>query len=248
MLTIAILFFIISFFYASVGFGGGSSYIAILAAFGVAYIHIPKISLLCNILVVTGGCYHYWKQNLLDKKLILPFVLSSIPFAYLGGSFRISQKLFYILLATSLIFVGLRILFIKVKDAHEVKQPSQKISFFIGAFLGFLSGMVGIGGGIFLSPLIIYKGWATSKSAAGLASVFILLNSIAGLMGQFSKELDFSIYSDYLPLMFSVIIGGQLGSRLGTHPRISVKLIQRATGVLTLIISFRIIFQLGVFH
>lgn len=240
MLTLVLVFFIIALLYATVGFGGGTSYIAMLALGGVSYTLIPKISLICNLLVVSGGCYHYIKSGHFQKKLIVPFVLSSVPMAFLGGSFPLSQKTFYILLSVSLILCGVRILFLPDRKTEDVRIPGFGISFLMGAVLGLLSGMVGIGGGIFLSPLLINMGWARSKDAAAVASVFILVNSLAGLAGQFTKDFSIPDPVVYLPLFIAVIVGGQIGSKIGTHSRVSYALIQKGTGILTLLISIRL--------
>lgn len=243
MFTLTLSFFIIALLYATVGFGGGTSYIAILAALAVPYTVIPKISLMCNLLVVTGGCYHFYKKGHVNLKLILPFVLSSVPMAFLGGTFPLNEKTFYILLTLSLILCGLRILFLPDRKISEIKTPSFTISLLVGAFLGLLSGMVGIGGGIFLSPLLINMGWARSKDAAAVASAFIFLNSLAGLSGQFTKDMSFTNGQDYLPLFIAVIIGGQIGSRIGTHSKVSYALVQKGTGVLTLFISIKLLMK-----
>lgn len=244
MFSLAASFFIIALLYATVGFGGGSSYIAMLAVAGVSHTMIPKISLICNLLVVSGGCYHYFKNGHLSRRLTLPFVLSSVPLAFLGGSFPLKEKTFFILLTLSLILCGIRILFLPDKKSEDITDPSFLLSLIVGGILGLLSGMVGIGGGIFLSPLIINMGWGRSKSAAATASVFILLNSLAGLAGQFSKDMSFPDYSNYIPLFLTVIVGGQIGSLIGSHKKISYSLIQKGTGVLTLFISIKLLMKI----
>lgn len=247
MFTLIASFFVIALLYATVGFGGGTSYIALLAAFSTPYTLIPKISLFCNLLVVSGGCYHFIRKKHFNSKLILPFVLSSVPLAFLGGSFPLKEKTFYILLTISLILCGLRILVLPDRKVEEIKAPGTLISLFVGGVLGLLSGMVGIGGGIFLSPILINMGWARSKDAAAVASMFILLNSFAGLAGQFTKDASVTDLALYCPLFLAVIIGGQIGSRIGTHSKVSYNLIQKGTGVLTLFISIRLLIKtLGV--
>lgn len=244
MLSLALSFFIIALLYATVGFGGGSSYIAVLAVAGVSHTLIPKISLICNLLVVAGGTYHFFKKGHLTKKFVLPFVLSSVPMAFIGGSFPLQEKTFYLLLTLSLVLCGLRILFIRDRKVEEVKHPGFLTSLIVGGVLGLLSGMVGIGGGIFLSPLIINLGWERSKAAAATASVFIFLNSLAGLAGQFSKDSSFPDYGTYVPLFLAVVIGGQIGSMIGTHKKISYGIIQKGTGILTLFISFKLLMKI----
>jgi len=243
MLTLTLTFFIIALLYATVGFGGGTSYIAMLAVANVSFTMIPKISLICNLLVVTGGCWHYIKSGHFNRKLVLPFAISSVPMAFIGGRFPLTEKTFYILLTVSLVLCGIRILFITDRKPEEIRMPSISVALITGALLGLLSGMVGIGGGIFLSPLLINMGWARSKDAAAVASMFILLNSSAGLVGQFSKDASLVDPLNYLPLFVAVLTGGQIGSRIGTHSKVSYSLIQKGTGILTLIISARLFFK-----
>lgn len=243
MFLLTLSFFMVAFLYSIVGFGGGSSYIAILGVSGIPYHLIPKIALICNLLVVSGGCYHYFKNGHFSKKLILPFILSSVPMSYLGGMFPIKEQTFFILLSLSLILVGLKILFVPDKQMSTIKDPPFLTSFLTGGGLGLLSGMVGIGGGIFLSPILINTGWARSKTAAAVASVFILVNSVAGLAGQLTKDFNFLELSDYFPLFLSVIVAGQLGSRIGSHSKVSYGLIQKGTGLLILVVSVRLLFK-----
>jgi uncharacterized membrane protein YfcA len=243
MLVLTIAFFFIAMLYATVGFGGGTSYIGMLALISLPFEVIPKISLFCNVLVVSGGCWHYYKNGLMKKSLILPFVISSVPMAFMGGYFPLTEKNFYLILTISLLLCGLRILFIKDRQQDEIKEPGYVVSFITGGLLGLLSGMVGIGGGIFLSPLLINLGWARSKNAAAIASVFILVNSFSGLVGQFAKSSSLPDPMTYVPLFIAVIVGGQIGSRIGTHGKISYALVQKGTGLLTLFISIRLLFK-----
>lgn len=247
MLSLGVSFFVIAWLYSMVGFGGGSSYIAVLAAAGVPYAVIPKLSLACNLLVVSGGVCHYMKNGHFSWRLITPFVLSSVPMAYFGGQFVLSEKAFFIFLTLSLILCGLRILFLPDRNVTDIKPPSVFVSILVGGVLGLLSGLVGIGGGIFLSPLLINMGWARSKNAAAVASAFIFLNSIAGLAGQLTKDagaLSLVSVGEYLPLFLAVILGGQLGARIGTHRLVSFALVQKGTGVLTLFISLKLLMKM----
>lgn len=243
MLTLAALFFLIALLYSMVGFGGGSSYVAALAISSVSYVYIPKISLFCNLLVVTGGCYHYYKRGFFSKKLLLPFVLGSVPMAYLGGLYPLKERTFYTLLTLSLVLCGARLLFLRDREPDKIHPPRQSVSVLVGGFLGVLAGAVGIGGGIFLSPILINMGWARSKQAAAVASAFIFLNSLAGLAGQFTKHPEMPDLGTYLPLFASVIAGGQIGSRIGTHAKVSYSFIQKGTGVLTLFIAGKLLYQ-----
>ena len=243
MFALIISFFGIALAYAIVGFGGGSSYIAILSAADVTYTLIPKITLFCNLLVVTGGAYHYFKNGHLKWRLVLPFVLSSVPMAFWGGTFSVKEKTFFILLTGSLILCGIRLLFLPDRPIGKINQPSIFVSLVVGGILGLLSGVIGIGGGIFLSPILINMGWARAKNAAAVASIFIFVNSISGLFGQFAKNDSIGFLQDYYLLFIAVFVGGQIGSRIGTHPSVSFSFVQKCTGVLTLFICIKLLLK-----
>lgn len=240
---LALIFFVVALLYSTVGFGGGSSYLAALAVFNIPFEIMPKISLVCNLIVVSGGCWHYYKKGHFNKKLILPFVLSSVPMAFLGGMYPIKERAFLTILGMTLFIAGVRLLFLAKPVVGEVKTPSVVVSSIIGAGLGFLSGLVALGGGIFLSPLLLNLKWGKPKDVAAAASAFIFLNSVAGLFGQLMKGVPEGM-ADYWPLFFAVLIGGQIGSRIGTHPKIAERVVQRGTAILILIISSRLLFKL----
>src|SRR3989338_5378690 len=192
--VIALLFFLTAFVYSSVGFGEGSTYLALLVLFGFSYLLIPKIALFCNLIVVSGGVYHYIKARQLSLRYVFPFLITSMPFAYLGGSLPIDKTTFLFLLALSLLVAGLRLFFFNKMEGEE-KEISWKIALSIGlpfgAILGFFSGLVGIGGGIFLSPLLYFLRWGRAQTIAASASFFILVNSLFGLAGQWTKGISF---------------------------------------------------------
>ncbi len=231
LFAITPIFFAIAFVYSIAGFGGGSSYIAVLAISGIAFQSIPVISLSCNIVVVGASSVMYWKNNILDFRKVIPFVLGSVPFAFLGGLIPISEKVFYFLLGISLIIAGLHLIFFSEKSnsknadlksgdlqVQNVENQNPSIRFLlyslIGSVFGFLSGLTGIGGGIFLAPMLYFMRYAESKVIASICSLFILVNSIAGLTGQLTKASDFSVNNliYFFPLIFAVLLGGILGS------------------------------------
>lgn len=238
---VPIAFFIIALFYAMVGFGGGSSYLAILVLAGLAYQEIPSVALLCNIIVAAGGCWHFYRAGHFRWRIILPFVVLSIPMAYLGGQLLIEEKLFCLLLGFSLLCVVIRML-LPDKMFEEVKPIRTAHAWLVGiplgAGLGFLSGLVGIGGGIFLSPLLLFLRWVRVKQAAAAASFFILVNSLSGLAGQLHK--GFFNLDILLPLALAVFVGGQIGSRLGaTH--VPAIVLRKALAMLILCASGRLL-------
>jgi len=227
-----------------VGFGGGSSYIAVLALMEFRYDLIPVIALLCNIIVVTGGSYHFIKQRHFNWNLFWPFMVSSIPLAYVGGLIPLSREFFLALLGGCLLLAGLRLLFIRDESYSQgsIKIPPRALGLTVGAFLGLFSGMVGIGGGIFLAPILLNFRWGKPKQVAATASVFILVNSVAGLTGQLVKQggLNAEVIS-YWPLFFVVLIGGQLGSMMGSQ-KITQSFVKNLTGLLVLFVSGRLLF------
>lgn len=245
---VIVLFFAVSILYASVGFGGGSSYLAILALTGLSFIQFRAIALLCNIVVVSGSTYIYIKKGYFEWKKIVPLTIMSVPLAFLGGYLKISQTFFFILLGTTLIAVAVLMWVSRylVNSSGNVKRGSIAKNSFLGGFIGFVSGMVGIGGGVFLSPLLHLTHWDTPKKIAATSSFFILLNSIAGLLGQYLTHYnnpDFSFDAKLaLLLMITVFMGGQIGSRLSTS-KLSPFAIKRMTAALIAIVGFRILWK-----
>ncbi len=217
MIILSTLFFITAILYSSVGFGGGSTYLALLFIWGVPYYIFPIIALTCNIIVVTGNCYNYIKAGNLNLKLLTPYLIGSIPFAFLGGSLTINKIIFEILLFMVLSIAGVLLLinFRRYEDKKEdYKKIPISISFLIGAILGFISGVVGIGGGIFLSPILFLIRAGKTKHIITTASLFILINSISGIIGQLTKTIILNDIQNYWILFLVVFIGGQIGNFL----------------------------------
>lgn len=244
MFILSFLFFIIATLYSFVGFGGGSSYTALLGVSDISYELIPKISLTCNLIVVSGGLWNFYRHKKLEWTLAKPFLVSSVPMALLGGSFPVTEKFFYLMLGITLSIAGLRLIFIKAKEQEQITRPKGSLTLLTGGVIGLISGMVGIGGGIFLSPLIINLGWARSKQAASIACLFIFFNSLAGLLGQMIKGTPTDFNLNFIFLFVAVFIGGQIGSRLSLSAKVSYKLTQIATAILTLAVGLRVLIRL----
>ena len=215
MIILSILFFVTAILYASVGFGGGSTYLALLLIWGVPYHIFPVIALICNIFVVSGNSFNYIKAGNLNLKLLIPYLVGSIPLAFIGGSLEIDKNLFEIFLFIVLGIAGTLLLInFKSYDDNETTYRNVPIliSILIGGILGFVSGVVGIGGGIFFSPILFLIKAAKPKHIVTAASIFILINSISGVIGQLTKNLVLSDISNYWYLFLIVIIGGHIGN------------------------------------
>ena len=217
MFILSFLFFLTAILYSSVGFGGGSTYLALLLIWDVPYQVFPIIALCCNIIVVSGNCFNYIKAGNINIKLLIPFLILSIPFAFIGGSIQLNKNFFEVLLFVVLTLAGLSLL-LKFRSFDESKEVSNNIpriiSVLIGGTIGFISGVVGIGGGIFLSPVLLLIKAGKTRHVATTASLFILINSISGLFGQSTKGFIFNEIYNYWPLFLLVLIGGQLGNFL----------------------------------
>lgn len=237
-------FFMVAVVYSMAGFGGGSSYLALLALSGANYLLIPPVALICNLIVASSAFYFYFRAGHFSIKKILPFIITSIPFAYWGGTLQIGKETFLLLLGLSLLAASLR-LFLTDAAAGNRYEPSRKTLWLVGSLLGmvlgFLSGLVGIGGGIFLSPLLMLLGWAHSKQAAACASFFILVNSLSGLLGHLTKSPPDTAL--LIPLSLAVLAGGQIGSRLGSH-LLPKKAVQTVTAALILFVAARLLIAL----
>lgn len=240
-----LIFLLIAFVYSSVGFGGGSSYLAVLAMYSLPYQEIRLTALICNVIVVVGGVIIYLRNKQVDWRKILPLTLISVPMAYLGAIIKLSQETFFLILGFTLILAAL-LLWIqtdkKDKDYRtENYKPSLVQNSLLGGGIGFLSGLVGIGGGIFLSPLLNLIKWDTAKKIAATSCVFILVNSISGIAGQFSKlsvEMNFSRIGI---LCLSVFIGGQIGSRMSI--KWNPLIVKRMTAVLVFIAGINVLIK-----
>ncbi len=233
-----LLFFFIALVYASVGFGGGTSYLALMALTGIDYVTMRPAALLCNMVVVAGGTLIFYREGHLNLKKSLPFVATSVPFAFLGGYYRLDESAFFILLGLALIVASLLIWF-QPKSATTGIRNLPWLNVCLGGGIGFLSGLVSIGGGIFLSPVLHLINWDNGKKIAALASFFILVNSLAGFLGQLAQSIQ-PDWSFVLPLLVSVFIGGQIGSRLGAT-RLNLVYIRKITALLILVAGANIL-------
>ena len=237
---LAPLFFIISFFYSAVGLGGGSAYIAALALSGISHIHIPLIALSLNLIVSGSSWFGYFLAGYFQPRLLFPLVISSVPAAFLGGLIHLSAHAFYLILSSTLFLTAVWILASKEilpSGRHLIQSKKIFVASIIGGALGLLSGMVGIGGGIFLGPILLSIRWTDAKQTAAITSAFIFLNSLSGLSVRLSNQLpDLSIW---LSLVAVVLLGGQVGAYAGAN-YFSIKSVQRSLGVALLFAALMI--------
>ena len=246
MIILTILFFITAILYSSVGFGGGSTYLALMLIWEIPYYIFPIIALFCNIIVVSGNSINFVKSGNINLKLILPYLIGSIPFAFIGASISLKKEIFEILLFLVLILASLFLLLESKsfnKDQIIIKQIPKIFSILIGSIIGFISGLVGIGGGIFLSPILFLLKAGYPKHITSTASLFILINSIFGVAGQLTKDIVFNDFLNYWPLFIAVLIGGQIGSFLNIK-FLSNKLLALITSFLVIFVAIRMGFRL----
>ena len=246
MLLLAILFLVTAILYSSVGFGGGSTYLALLLIWDIPYFIFPIIALFCNILVVSGNCFNYIRAGNLNFKLLIPYLVGSIPLAFIGGSLPIEKELFEILLFLVLSVAGV-LLLLNFKSYDDKEENYRKIpvliSILIGGMLGFISGIVGIGGGIFLSPILFLIRAARPNHIVMTASLFILLNSVSGIIGQLTKNAVLIEIPNYWYLLIAVLIGGQLGNFLNLKV-FPTRILALVTSCLVLFVAIRMGYKL----
>src|SRR5713226_4255723 len=212
---------LIAFLYSSVVHAGASGYIATMTLFGLAPAVIRPTALVLNILVASIGAFQFWRAGHFAWKLFWPFALLSIPAAYLGGYLQPSASILRILIGFVLLFSAARLIF-RRSDPPEVFIPSKQTAIGLGAGIGFLSGLTGTGGGIFLTPLLLFCRWAHIRQAAAVSALFILVNSVGGLIGYFTAV--HSVPKLGIMLAIPAIIGGATGSHLGSR-RLAVRVI-----------------------
>jgi len=249
MLSLVASFLVIAAIYACVGFGGGSSYAAVLILTDTDFRLVPVIALICNLIVVSGGTIQFVRAGLLRANIVLPFTILSVPMAWLGGITPIDKSSFDLVLSFALLGSAVAMLVNRRGDQVESNGVSAKrlwiLGLTAGSVLGYLAGLVGIGGGIFLAPALHLMRLAPAQVIAAAASFFILVNSVAGLIGQWSKLGALELRGDlsaYIWLFPAVLLGGQLGTRAGIHI-FSPATVRRITAALVIIVGGRLVIR-----
>jgi uncharacterized protein len=242
---LCLLFFTVALLYASAGFGGGSSYLALMTLWSVDFQLMKSTALVCNVVVVAGSVFHFYRAGQLPLKRALQLSLISIPFAFAGSYLPLKQHTFFLLLGIGLTIAALLMCYkLFIEKQYEPNPDAQMTAKYgiIGAAIGLLSGTTGIGGGIYLSPVLRLGRFDTAKKIAGICAVFILVNSIGGLLGQAAKgEIVFDLHFAG-PLLLSVIVGGQIGARLSAAV-LKPRMVEGATALLILYAGVRMLIQ-----
>ena len=230
--------FVVAFLYSSVGHAGASGYIAVMTLAGISVTVIRPTALVLNIVVASIGAIQFWRAGHFRWHLFWPFALLSVPAAYYGGSLKVPTAVLKIAIGVVLLASAARLL-IQFKPATEFRPVKHAVAVATGGVLGFLAGLTGTGGGIFLTPLMILMRWAPTKQVASVSVVYILVNSAAGLLGNLQSGISLPPFT--APLIAAVIVGGSLGSYLGSQ-RFSVVLIHRLLAAVLILAGFKLIF------
>jgi uncharacterized membrane protein YfcA len=229
--------FVIAVLYSSVGHAGASGYIAVMSLLSLAPADIKPTALALNVLVASIASWQFYRAGHFSWKLFWPFAMFSVPFAFLGGYISLPTHTFKIILGLVLLYSALRFLLVTKHDSMISAAPRFQ-ALLSGAGIGLLSGLTSTGGGIFLTPLLLFKGWAQVKQAAAVSALFILVNSVAGLAGYFSNAKSLPTF--ILPLFVAAALGGGIGSHLGSR-RFDAVIIKRFLALVLLIAGAKLI-------
>lgn len=233
-----VLVFLMAVLYSSVGHGGASGYLALMAIFSFSPEFMRPSALILNIFVSSIAFFSYYKNSHFRLNLLLPFIITSIPLAFLGGSITVNPKIYKIILGIFLLIAISRMVYRPKNQKDEIKPINKFLAYGIGIILGFFSGLIGIGGGIILSPIIILLKWGTIKETAAVSAAFILLNSMSGLVGQLSQGIQLAPEIGYM--LTSAILGGLIGSYFGSF-KITDRVLKYALSVVLMFASVKLL-------
>jgi uncharacterized membrane protein YfcA len=233
-----LLLFVVAFLYASVGHGGASGYLALMALFSMAPEFMKPTALLLNLFVSLTSFVLFYKEGHFKWKIFLPFALASIPFSFLGGMISLDASIYKKILGILLLIPIIRLIAFPNKDNDDLKKSTVFLSLLIGACIGFLSGLIGIGGGIILSPVLLLLAWTNQKQTAAISALFIFVNSMSGLAGQLTKGIEFQ--SGMVALVGVAFVGGSLGAWFGAR-RFNQNILKYLLAIVLLMASIKLL-------
>ncbi|SEH47731.1 sulfite exporter TauE/SafE family protein [Chryseobacterium culicis] len=233
-----IILFVIAALYAAVGHGGASGYLALMALYGVAPKEMKPTALVLNLFVSMTSFIQYYRGGHFKLRIFLPIALASIPLAFVGGMIHIEDVLYKRILGVLLLFPVFRFFFFKSPDDKDLKEPNPYLSLIFGGIIGLFSGMIGIGGGILLSPVLILLKWTNQKQTAAISAAFIFVNSVSGLGGMLTKEISFT--NDMWMYVVCAFAGGLLGSYLASS-KLNQNGIKYVLAVVLLMAAYKLI-------
>lgn len=239
LLFLCLAILLVAFLYSAVGHAGASGYIAVMTLFSLAPAVIKPSALVLNILVASLTAYQFWRAGHFSWSLFWPFAVLSVPLAFVGGYVNLPTQWFKVLVGVVLLYSAARFFFVSQATEQEIIPPSKPVSFGTGAGLGLLSGLTGTGGGIFLTPLLLFFRWSKTKNASAVSALFILVNSLAGLLGNLSSTQQLPGLA--LPVAAAALAGGAVGSYLGSQ-RFSGAFIKKLLAVVLLIAGYKLVF------
>jgi hypothetical protein len=228
----------VAFLYSSVGHAGASGYIAVMSLFSLAPAEIKPTALVLNVLVACIATWQFWRAGHFSWRLFWPFAVLSVPMAFVGGWVDLPAHAFKVLVGVVLLFSAFRFLFSGSAPDVAAEEPPRLVAIPLGAGLGLLAGLTGTGGGIFLTPILLFKKWARARSAAAVSALFILVNSVAGLLGNLGSARNLPSFA--IVLAAAAVVGGAVGSHLGSRHFRPVA-IRRSLAVVLLIAGAKLI-------
>ena len=234
-----VILFFVAFLYAAVGHGGASGYLALMAIYGIAPEEMKPTALILNLFVSITSFTHYYRGDYFKYKIFIPMAAASIPLAFIGGMITVEENIYKRILGVLLLFPILRFFFFKNVEDNELKSHKVSIAIFIGGIVGLLSGMIGIGGGIILSPILLLLHWTNQKQTAAISAAFIFVNSVAGLGGMLTQGISFT--KDMVLYVIVAFIGGFLGAYLGAK-RFNHNVLKYVLATVLLLASYKLIF------
>lgn len=235
-----ILIFLLAVLYSSVGHGGASGYLALMVLFNFAPEFMRPSALVLNIFVSSVALFSYYKNGHFRLKLLIPFIVTSVPVAFIGGALTADPRTYKIILGIFLLIAISRMVFQPKNSANEIREINKYGAYLVGIFLGFFSGLIGIGGGIILSPIIILLKWGTVKQTAAVSAAFILVNSIAGLSGQISQGIQLAPEIGYM--LAVAIAGGSIGAYMGSF-KMSNTILRYTLSAVLIFASIKLMFM-----